>query len=324
MNYPSNIGFVPITQSLTNTIPAGGKWSVRLAVRRPDMQAPPAGATNVLYQSLLQVADGAGALQLVPVTASGMQTAGPSSVSHPGLWVGTATINQVSQGSDGDNPVPTNTASAFQFRLIVHQGTNGSANLLQHVYVAFKSGSGTNQFGTNVPGNYVLLTGDPRPYSNLYDVIIRRFASAAFGFATNVLMTPINANFGADGAALSAAVILGYDDPTNPFKHLYHPDHDNKDDSYSPLATVTNTVAGYPIVSIADPSSRESFSVLRLIQLQFSGTDPDHLSLPGWQDTMVGGQYSETIYGVHRFPIKIQGTFRLHLAVSTPVLNGGS
>ena len=33
----------------------------------------------------------------------------------------------------------------------------------------------------------------------------------------------------------SCDVILDCDDPLNPFKHRYHPDHDNRDEFYDPL-----------------------------------------------------------------------------------------
>jgi hypothetical protein len=304
MNYPSNVGFVPLGGPLTNTIPPGGNWSLRLAVRRQDMLPPPAQATNALYQSLIEVSDGAGAFNLVPVTASGMFSPGVTAT-RPGLWVGTATINLVSQGGDPAScpvcPIQTNTAAPFQFRLIIHQGTNGQAHLLQHVFVGFKSGAGTNQFGTNGTGSYVLLS-DPTSQSSLYDVIVRRFGSAAFGFSKPILMTPTNADFGADGTVLSNSVFLGFNDPLNPFKHLYHPDHDNWDDTY----TRTNV---------------ESFDVTRSITVRFTATDPDNLALPGWGDTMVGGIYSETITGLHKNPLYIRGTFRLHLAVTTGALN---
>jgi hypothetical protein len=282
------------------------------------------GATNAAYQSLLQISDGAGSLQLVPVTALASGSADTNMPARVGLWVGTATINLVSQGGDPSAcptcPIPTNTAAPFQFRLLVHQGTNGQANLLQHVTVAFKQGAGTNQFGSGQTGGYVLITGDPSAHTNLYDVIVRRLASAAFGFATNILLSPTNAAFGSDGTVLFAPVILGYDDPTNPFKHLYHPDHDNKDDAYNPLPATTN--AAWPAnQTIPGPYTTESYTVTRYVTLQFTATDPDNLALPGWGDTMIGGVYRETITGLHKNPLYLQGTFRLHLAVSTGALN---
>ena len=324
MDYPANVGFQPLAQPLTKTIPAGGKWSVRLAVRRQDMAPGPTSSTNATYQSLLEIKDGAGALHLTPVTAQGAAPLGGSAAVHTGLWVGTATINLVSQGTDPADcptcPIPTNTAAPFQFRLLVHEGTNGQANLLQHVYVAFKQGAGTNHSGGGAAGSYVLLTGNPATQTNRYDSIVRRFASAAFGFSSNIVMSPANAAFGLAGTTLSASVILGYDDPTNPFKHLYHPDHDNKDDAYNPLPATTN--ANWPAdQTVAGPYTSESFTVTRYVTLQFTASDPEQLTLLGWGDTLLGGNYSETITGLHKNPLYIRGTFRLHLAAGTGVLN---
>lgn len=322
MDYPTTVGFQPLNQPLTKTVPAGSTWSLRLAVRRQDLPTPQSPSANSQYQSLLQISDGAGVLHVAPVTASGGSPLLLNGA-HTGLWVGTATINKVSQGGDATNcptcPIPTNTASPFQFRILVHEATNGQASLLQKAFVTFKGGGGTNQYSGNA-GSYVLIAGDPTLKSNLYDVIVRRFSAPAFGFSNTIAFAPTNAPFGSAGTVLTAPVILGYDDPTNPFKHLYHPDHDNKDDAYNPLQVTTN--AGWPAnQTVAGPRTSESYTVTRYLTLQFTATDPENLTLPGWGDTILGGNYSETITGLHKNPLYISGTFRLHLAVNAGTLN---
>ena len=118
----------------------------------------------------------------------------------------------------------------------------------------------------------------------------RRFSAPAFGFPEDsITMIP------SGGANYICSTTLGYDDRLNPFKHLYHPNHDNLDSRFEKrLAPGT-----------------ESFSVTRQIQLQFALTDPASLTLAGWGDTQVGGIYSETITGLHKDALYIAGTFRL-------------
>ena len=98
---------------------------------------------------------------------------------------------------------------------------------------------------------------------------------------------------------------MDYRDPLNPFVHIYHPDHNNLDERYSAILT----------------EGKESYSFSRSIQLQFSSQDPDNLSIPGWGDNRIGGVYRETISGVHKSPLYLEGTFTLTRASTTTELN---
>lgn len=71
----------PLTSPLTLSIPAGSELALPLSVRRADMApfTPPPGR-EALYQSLLDLRDGAGSLLVLPVSAEGMSSprlAGP-------------------------------------------------------------------------------------------------------------------------------------------------------------------------------------------------------------------------------------------------------
>jgi hypothetical protein len=92
----------------------------------------------------------------------------------------------------------------------------------------------------------------------------------------------------------------------NPFKHRFHPDHDNL------------TELGVPL-----PAGKESYTITREIQLQFTPEDPDRLAMAGWGDRYVGGVYRETITGLHKKAIHVMGTFRLDHASRIGVLNDG-
>jgi len=127
-------------------IPANGKAQLRLGIRRQEMsQNSPPPAEDALYQGIINVTNSAGVRWSLPVTAEGLITPGLSqkpgfklqqipTYSHTGLWVGTATINQVSRpGKEETEP----TASEFNMRLIVHYDGE-KARLLQEAYILFR------------------------------------------------------------------------------------------------------------------------------------------------------------------------------------------
>ena len=314
----------------------GAEWVLRLEVNRPQMApfTPPVTNNGVLYQSVLQVSDNAGVRLLLSVSSEGLQTyAAAAAISrksgiHPndagsnpdpraGLWAGSAVINAVSQPaslSSPTNPLPV--GSPLQFRLLVHVDNGGSARLLQKVLQMFKNGTlkpDPNNPTNNIvdqPGRYVLVTDDrliPQfTGATLSDSqpVARRLSSAAFGFPQPI---PLSASGAFGSGSFTCQVNLDYDDRLNPFKHLYHPEHDNLD------ARFENKL----------PEGAESFTVLRQIELDFTAQDPDNSTLAGWGDTQLGGLYKETISGLHNQPIYISGTFRLTRASTIGVLNDG-
>jgi hypothetical protein len=334
--FPTNFGFVPFPVRLTNTIPPGGQWALRLAVRRADMRpfSLPAGFAEASYQSLLQVTDGAGTRWMVPVTAAGLQSHSQAALRlkagvyaqasaattpdpHAGLWVGSAIINQINQPANLTNGViPFATATEFQLRLLLHVDDGGQVRMLHKVLQMWKDGTySINANGFQVvdqPGRYVLVTDDnliPQfSGSALRDGqrVARRFSSTAFAFPNPISLAGTG-DFGASNSVYSCTNTLDYDDALNPFRHPYHPDHDNLDDRFAQRL----------------PEGVESFSVTRQIQLQFTTTDPDGLTLAGWGDNQLGGIYRETIRGLHNSTLYVQGTFRLQQASRVGILNDG-
>jgi len=321
----SEYGWVPLPSLMEKLdVPAGQEWELRLEVRRNQMA--PNNDPAALYQSLLEVSDDAGSRWLVPVSAYGLQgdpnvepgqlqaASGPV---HPraGLWVGVATLNKVSQPSPPSTPnLPQTADSQAQFRLIVHVNEQGQPRLLQKVIQMWKDGVSQpdpNNPGEQIvvePGRYVLLTDESLipNYSGaaLRDgqPVGRRLSSAAFAFKNPIPLSG-GGEFGAN--TISCSVNLDFNDPLNPFKHAYHPDHNNLDEHFNP--------------TLAD--GVESFTVQRQVQLEFQQADPNGFQLAGWGDTQLGGKYRETITGLHKSPIHVEGTFRLHQASRVPVLN---
>ena len=89
--------------------------------------------------------------------------------------------------------------------------------------------------------------------------------------------------------------------PTNPFRHKYHPDHDNLDITFSP--------------------SRRGLSRDASDWLTPTPTDPTQFSNADYGYSVIGGTYRETITGLHRDPLVTSGTFRLTRVANTGTLN---
>jgi len=324
------------------TVGPGQEWNLRLEAQRAAMApfTPPPGVTDALYQSLLEVTDGAGTRLLVGVTARGLQSQAAPSASfrtasvngvsgspdiRAGLWVGSVAINKVNQPARptaSELPLPTSTE--FHFRILVHVDNSGQARLLQKVVQMWKDGTFTTDTNglrvVDTPGRYVLVTDD-RFLANFRgatlrggEAVGRRLSSAAFGLPAPVLMTGI---FGSTSSLLQCSVQTGFDDSLNPFVHRFHPDHNNLDDSSQPQPLLVRTDAN------GLRSTAESSDIRREITLQFTAVDPENLALAGWGDDQLGGIYRETMTGLHKDPLRIEGVFRLQQASRIGVLNDG-
>jgi hypothetical protein len=292
----------------------------------PAFALPP-GYSDALFQTVLRLTDTLGSEFYVPVSANGLQrypSAGTAAAaaqpnatlassivpdSRAGLWVGSVALTGVSQAAVSD--VPSSTASEFQFRVILHVDAVGETRLLQRVILAWTNGLVTTNAGgfteTRSPGRFALLTDDNLiarfSGSALRDgnVTGQRLASAAFCFRDPIL-TSRTGSFGASNTVLSCTVPLSFDDPLNPFKHRYHPDHNNLDDRYEAV-------------------KEECPNVTRQISFRFTGQDPENGTLPGWGDNQLGGVYSERIEGLHKSVVHVQGSFRLYRASTVATLN---
>ena len=226
-------------------------------------------------------------------------------------------IDRISQPVNLASPnTPVSVGSPLHFRLLVHVDNDGKPRLLQKVLQMFKTGTlkpdPTDPSRTVVdqPGRFVLVTDDaviPKfSGAALRDgqPVARRISSAAFGFSQPILFSGVG-EFGA--GKFNCQVNHGFDDPLNPFKHKFQPDHDNLDDRFTTQL----------------PEGIESFSIGRRIELEFTAQDPDNLTLAGWGDNQLGGNYKESISGLHNKAIFVAGTFRLTRASTIGILNDG-
>ncbi len=155
------------------------------------------------------------------------------------------------------------------------------------------------------PGHFVLLTDDaliPQfEGATLRDgePVGYRISTVAYDFEPqSVVMT---GSFGLTGS-LAVTLSLDATDRTNPFLHLYHPDHNNLDERY--LSFV-----------------EEAFSVTRNITLEFSSQEPFGRTLPTYGESMIGGTYRELVSGLHRNDIAVEGPFLLRRVSTRPALN---
>ena len=288
------------SENLLIALDAHETSTLSIAVNRSDPSMQSLG----VYQSILKVANEEGVRLLVPVRAE--------TKNYSGLWVGTAMINKINEPADADDPnTPKPTATEFQFRLILHRDSYAQCKLLKEVIqlwneATWKTDPVTGSQVIDEPGRFVLLTDDGlvSEYSGLSlrdgQLRGRRISSAAFSFPEPPAMAGT-----IEAGTLTCSFAIEPDDPLNPFKHKYHPDHDNLDPQ-----------GGY---------LPEAYHVVRNISMTFTEVDPaTPLMQAGWGDTVIGGIYRETITGLHQTPIFAEGIFRLHHISPVDVLNDGN
>jgi hypothetical protein len=299
-------------------IPAESERQLRIALRRPDFAAD-------THETVVAVRDGSGTLVWVPVTAK----LGARSLA--GLWVGSATLDAVSEANSGvlatneltgevtredQNLAPTPVRSAFNLRLLIHVDTAGRARLLKEVIQMWREGTYTNDAGgsrvVDKPGGYVLVT-DPRLIPQFQGATLRdgvavgrRLSSVGFDFDGSHTNAVALSGVFATNQTLRGTLLVGPDLPTNPFRHKYHPDHDDLDANFD---RITNAVA------------REVYAVAREIELQVSPQDPAGANPPDYGSTQLAGTYRETLTGLHKRPIAVAGKFRLRRVSQIDTLN---
>ncbi|MDB6152670.1 MAG: hypothetical protein JWL90_1123 [Chthoniobacteraceae bacterium] len=294
---------------LNRLIPPGASTTLNLGIRRADLPAD--------RETLLQISGGGVALQLpvsaqvlkeantaaarfAPLARSGRISAsaiGPAPTASTGLWVGTATLSAVSEANSSDTSAVTPTPAEFSFRLLVHVDTGGTARLLKEVILMKKHVEGAPDAANPPP--FVLVT-DPSKLGD-YDAPLKRdgspyayrTSSVGIDFAgTEVLLS------GSFGSSLAGKIEIGRTLPTNPFKHRYHPDHDDLDAQFLPFP------GNIPA------EAQEVWSVTRDLELTFdTPTTSNNTPSSGYSERT--GSYRETVTGLHKNVIITKGTFRL-------------
>lgn len=208
-----------------------------------------------------------------------------------------------------DPPPPLQDGTAvkepFSLRTILHVADNGTASLLSQVFMG-QLAAAPNAVG--ICTREALLKADAKATA-------RRLTAAHLP-----LDQVITAGSGAVAVpgVLTRTIQTPYDDATNPLVHQYHPDHDNLNARFQPIplpAGVTSTTA-----KISD--GVEAPAITRTCTFTFTAAPPagSATSLSSWGSTVIGGTYSETITGVHKNTIQVDGTFELRRASEIGVL----
>lgn len=296
------------------TVKAGGTATVTLVVQRGSFSGDGA--------SVLEFSDTQGDRVRVPVTATSNPVNG-----YTGLWNGTATLTKVSQLTDS-GPAPDfasgtakATPAALNLNLILHQDKNGQARLLKQAIVMYQDAILNSDGTTRTKGRNVVLTKDSLipNYSGVTQrdgsKVGRRLSAIGIDYSpgsdatlgtdfdgtalkcSGSISTTVSCRLVVDSSATSTL-------PSNPFLHRYHPDHDN-------LASDFRT------------HKQEVNRIVRDVTLAFDPVPQDNPTNPppGWGVTVLGGTYSESITGLAKGPIRVEGIFTLNLATDVDVLN---
>lgn len=298
---------------------SGQSLFVQLGVRRNEL-------AHDRSEQLLEITDGLGSRRFVfaGITrghpeaqlpfGSGSRAGSPEKAGadpYAGLWIGEVMVHGVSAAQTaGTTPLPV--GEAFRLRILVHVDDGGQARLLKEVTQMWEEGTTrpdpadpTLQV-VDQPGRYVLLT-DPSLIPGYTGATLRdgvpvglRLSTVAYDFPE--LHRPMTGTLGPSGQ-LEITLVLGAEAPTNPYKHRFHPDHDNLDAEF------------------LNPEI-EAFEVTRTITLQLSPDHPAGRPPAGWGSSQLGGTYREVVEGVHRNPVHVEGLVLFSRVAATAQLNG--
>ena len=276
----------PTDQSQNYDLLAGESMTLRLAVNRAAMSEP--SPTNALWQSLLQVSGSHGTFVQVPLSAAYNSGEDQMAAFPYGLWIGEAEINEVTCLRFDTNAeaevasVPLPAGGSFPLRLILHAGPDGNNRLLSRAVIAAMLDANSNVV------NRIYTDEAQVPASA---TIVARVGSAAFG-----RIPPVGLSGLGFLNSLQGDYTVDYDDPLNPFKHVYQPDHDN-------LASDNETLLS---------EGEESFTVSNRVTLTWNNVPDPVLGASLWNPgETTTGTYEQEIGNLRHQPIIVRGSFIL-------------
>ena len=267
----------PIAAAYNEVIAPKSSVELSFGIDRSAMS----GAADALYASLLRFSDLANTFDiLLPATARKDTLAG--------LWIGEAVVTAVESKPLQNAVKPA--GSAFPLRYLVHVADDGTARVLSQVFMG-PMAAAPHDFG--LCRSEAGLKADAKAAA-------RRIVATHLPLDQALVTTTGSFTIGSD---LSCTIATPFDDPTNPFVHQYHPDHDNKSGQ-------TALVAG-----------QESYNITREVSFTFTATPPGGGSATGWGSSVIGGTYGEIVSGLHKQNISLTGTFVLRRASELGTLN---
>jgi hypothetical protein len=312
---------IPVTAAkLAAAMPYAGLWAGQVTVNAVSEPHLGSLATNTYVLLDGQAAPLTDPRVLVTTNQVVMTNAASTRVTNELIVVKTAAGEHVPVYEKVERsraaPSPTPTRSEFTMRLLVHVDAAGQARLLKEVVQLWREGTYTNDAsGRRVvdrSGEYVLVTRDDL-LSQFKGSIVRdgvsvgrRLSAIGFDFdahGTNHL--ELTGSFGPSGS-LSGEIHLSPDYPLNPFRHRYHPDHDDLNPFFEPITRAED---------------KEAYDVRRQIKLVFTADPKGSASTadPGY--AVVEGTYHEDLIGLHQQTLSVRGTFRLSRASLIAELN---
>lgn len=262
---------IPITAAYDEIIPGLGTVELQFGIDRGAMT----GDSNSLYASFLRLTDG-GNLMDVMLPARAQQSI------LTGLWAGDILVSAVNSKAPGS---PGNTTpEPFKLRTLLHLDTGGTARLLSQVFLG-QLAVLPNDVGICTLES--LLKQDAK--ANAQRLVAAHMPLDQIITGSGTMAVP---------GSLACTITVPFNDPTNPFVHQYHPDHDNKNARFQAVG------AGV-----------ESYNITRTCTFTFTATPPPGSGVTsGWGSSVLGGTYSETIAGLHKEPITLSGIFELQRA----------
>ena len=304
--------YEPMAFPFATNLAAGATFTLKV---RPDLDRMP--AAEGAYLGILAVSD-AGSTVDEEVRADGTflvrvglrADGGLAAAKSPaGLWVGSVALTGVNRArmltsakQEWDAEKIQDTTQAFSFRLILHAAEDGAVSLLKQAFVASETA------GDETPA-ILADRAAAKEFRRLHpNATIRRVSSANFPFMEPRAFDGA-LGFLKDGATLSVSFTQAYDAKDNPFVHAFHPSHDNLAFNNGKPSKKGDGADG--------TGDYESWSVTRRVSLTFAGSDPLGAN-DDWNKTVCGGTYRETITGLNKTPIIVEGAFRLNKTLDTP------
>jgi hypothetical protein len=283
-------GWLSFMAGATRTLQAGEEWTLPLAVDRTEMVA------GTSYGGVLVCTDPAGGRVEIPLEAEYGPPDPTRALWPAGLWVGKASLDKVSQVSGNGAVVPgVRAGGTMEFRLILHVNEAGRCHLLQRVLVA----GAADAEGNWTPSLYVDENDVPADAKSV------RISSVAFGTKNNIVW---DETYGGFGNRLRFTYAIAADDPVNPFRHPYHPDHDG-------LGTDFETVlpSGDDPQSYMGVTKPELFSISNTVSLIWNQTNAVAGGSALWNPAeQVSGAVDFQVEGLRREgPLVMQGHFEL-------------
>lgn len=226
----------------------------------------------------------AAALLTLPVFCFGADDA-------TGLWMGQIEISGVTYVHDpAADPSPV--ADPFDMAILMHRDADGQVRLLRQATLMKKT---LKDSDGELIVNPVVITDD-RLLAGYQGIVKRdgklvgiRMGSLFFDFDPALTALDLDGDIGA-GSRVSGELTLDETHPNNPFRHKYHPDH------------------------------KKGFVVTRTFTLDFDAA-PQSTAPPGEGAVTLGGVYQETLTGLHKAPMTVEGRFELRQLNQVPTLN---